>query len=97
VFDASQSSGRISSEKIEEITRNYFENYVISFSGGADINVELDPEDCEPETDCESGDELKVTVTYDYGLLVLPNLFKILGLDFNSTFALNGVSIMRRE
>ncbi|MDN3512649.1 MAG: pilus assembly protein [Candidatus Jettenia sp.] len=78
---------RVSADEIIAIVNNYCSNYLITFGTN-------NPPTTTPEwTGEESGNELTVTVTYDYDFLFLPNF--IAGLTGGRT--LSAVTVMRME
>ena len=87
VFDASQTSDRISDADIIQIARDYCEDNLITFGPAATPVVTITRAGNDP------GDDLTISVTYDYGFLILQNLIP----GFNSTINLGAESVMRME
>jgi Flp pilus assembly protein TadG len=87
VFDASQPTGRISNADIIQVAGNYCQNHLITFGAAAAPVIAL------TRAGNNSGDDLTVSVTYNYGFLVLQNLIP----GFNPTVDLRAESVMRME
>lgn len=74
--------------KSEDIASNYCAEHLITFgSGGLSIDVDPDPPNCPSK-----GDNLKVSLTYDYDFLLL-SAFKVI----NYPIHLEAVTTMRFE
>jgi Flp pilus assembly protein TadG len=87
VFDASETGNRISNADIAQIAQNYCASNLITFGATATPVITITRAGSTP------GDDLTVSVTYNYGFLVLQNLIP----GFNSSINLAAVSIMRME
>ena len=87
VFDPAQPDDRFSITDIKQIVLDYCANNLITFGTATAPNVVVTREGTLP------GDDLTVSVTYDYGFLVLDNLIP----GFNATITLGAQSIMRME
>lgn len=87
VFDASQPSDRISDADIIQIARDYCEDNLITFGAAATPVITITRAGNDP------GDDLTISVTYNYGFLILQNLIP----GFNSTINLGAESVMRME
>ena len=88
VFDASQQpSDRISDADIIQIALDYCEDNLITFGAAATPVIAITRAGNDP------GDDLTISVTYNYGFLVLQNLIP----GFNSTVNLGAESVMRME
>jgi len=61
---------RVDDAGILDVMDRYIANNLVTFGSTLSLNITIDPVD---RTDMDFGDELTVTVTYDYDFLVLPN------------------------
>ncbi len=61
---------RVDDAGILEVMDRYIAANLVTFGSTPSLNITIDPVD---RTDMDFGDELTVTVTYDYDFLVLPN------------------------
>jgi hypothetical protein len=87
VFDAAQAGNRISDTAIAQIARDYCANNLITFGATATPVVTI------TRAGNAAGDDLTVSVTYNYGFLVLQNLIP----GFSPTLSLGATSVMRME
>jgi Flp pilus assembly protein TadG len=88
VYDYSQSDGRVPFSTIRDVIHNYCDTHVISFGSGSVVTV--DP----PIYQTINGNTyLTISVSYNYGFLVMQNLIPF----FNPTLNLQAVSTMRME
>jgi Flp pilus assembly protein TadG len=88
VFDASNPpSHRISDADIGQVVLNYCQNNLITFGPSATPVVQITRVGNDP------GDDLTVSVDYNYGFLILQNLIP----GFSPTINLDAESIMRME
>jgi Flp pilus assembly protein TadG len=88
VFDASNPpTNRISEADISQVVINYCKDNLITFGPVAVPDIDVD------RTGVDPGDNLTVSVEYQYGFLFLQNLI----IGFKPTINLNAVSIMRME
>ncbi len=62
---------RVDDAGILEVMDRYIANNLVTFGSTPSLNITIDP--VEPRTGMDFGEELTVTVTYDYDFLVLPN------------------------
>ncbi len=60
---------RVDDAGILAVMNRYIANHLVTFSTTPSLAITIDPVD---RTDMDFGDELTVTVTYDYDFLVLP-------------------------
>ncbi len=60
---------RVDDAGILAVMNRYIANHLVTFGTTPSLAITIDPVD---RTDMDFGDELTVTVTYDYGFLVLP-------------------------
>jgi Flp pilus assembly protein TadG len=67
---------RLSKAEIEEIVRDYCQNFLVTFSSTPSLMVDADPE---PTETIPSGDYLTVTVSYRYSFLLVPAFIAELG------------------
>ena len=91
-------SPRMTEGEIEQVVLKYAQKHLITF--GDDIlsveDITIEPSSLEG---AKFGDDLKVTVNYQYDFLVLPN-FKNLGwvnADFPSLMDIKAVAVMKME
>lgn len=75
-------------DEISEIVANYCDAHLITFGAANTAVVAYAP----PATPV-SGDPITVTVSYDYGFLIVPNFIP----GFKPTIKMEGVSVMRYE
>ena len=64
-------SPRVSDGEIQNVVSNYCTNHLVTFGGANDPVVEIDPSG--DRTGSSFGEDLAVTVKYNYGFLVLAN------------------------
>ncbi len=62
---------RVDDAGILEVMDRYIADNLVTFGSTPSLNITIEP--VEPRTDMDFGDDLTVTVTYDYDFLVLPN------------------------
>ncbi len=60
---------RVDDAGILAVMNRFIANHLVTFGTTPSLDITIDPVD---RTDMDFGDELTVTVTYDYGFLVLP-------------------------
>jgi hypothetical protein len=84
---------RVSDSEIRDVVKKYAKDYLVTFGpdilGDEDINI--DPPD--PKTGVVFGDELKITVTYQYKFLVLSRLVAAI----TGPITLNAITVMKFE
>ncbi|MDX9785182.1 MAG: TadE/TadG family type IV pilus assembly protein [Desulfobacterales bacterium] len=80
---------RLTIDEIRTIAKDYCETHLITFGDASADDLKIKPlrEGDEP------GDNLTVTVEYDYDFLVIPNFIP----GFDPSITLTGVSVMRNE
>lgn len=81
---------RLSKAEIEEIVRDYCQNFLVTFSSTPSLTVDADPD---PTETIPSGDYLTVTVSYRYNFLLVPAFIAELGGGLN----LGASTTMRAE
>jgi len=64
-------ASRVDDAGILAVMDRYLVNHLITFGSTPSLDITIDPP--LPRTDMDFGDDLTVTVTYDYDFLVLPN------------------------
>jgi Flp pilus assembly protein TadG len=88
VFDASNPpANRITDADITQIVLNYCQDNLITFGPAATPVVAIS------RVGNEAGDDLRISVNYNYGFLILQNLIP----GFNATIQLAAASVMRME
>jgi Flp pilus assembly protein TadG len=87
VFDAAQAENRISNAAIAQIAQVYCADNMITFGTAAVPVVVV------TRAGTEAGDDLTVSVSYNYGFLLLHNLIP----GFSPTINLSAESVMRME
>lgn len=80
-------SPRVSDGEITAIVNNYCQNYLITFGSGGSLTTTIVREGS------NFGDDLTVTVNYNYGFLVLPNFIASLVNPMN----LSATTLMKME
>ena len=94
VFVDSETGSRLDQEQIGQVVNNYCANHLISFGGDpADPTVADTVTNPADASGVSAGDPLTVTVTYNYGFLVLPNFISELSGGINLT----AQTVMRYE
>jgi Flp pilus assembly protein TadG len=89
VFNAAKTGNRFTAAEIQQFAIDYCAEHVITFGAANDPVVTVTP-DPPPTT---PGAPLTVTVTWDYGFLVLQNFIP----GFDPTIKLGATSVMRME
>ncbi len=80
-------SPRLTSDQIKNVVNNYCKNYLISFEATNSLITDVSG------AGGSFGSDLTVTVTYQYGFLLLPNFLKGLTKQIN----LSASTVMRME
>ena len=93
VYVDASSGSRLDQEQIAEVVNNYCANHLISFGGDPGNPTVADTVTNPADGSGVAGNPLTVTVTYNYGFLVLPNFISELagGID------LTAQTVMRYE
>ena len=86
-FDAALAGNRISNADIGQVVQAYCQDHLITFGGAATPAVTV------TKAGNNAGDSVTVSVTYNYGFLVLQNLIP----GFNSNITLGAEAVMRME
>ncbi len=81
---------RVDDDGILEMMDRYIANHLITFGATPSLDITIEPVD---RTDMDFGDELTVTVTYDYDFLVLPNFVA----DFAGVQTLATTTVMKMQ
>lgn len=83
----------LTDDEIRGVVTNYCGNHLVTFGSPTSVVIDVTRMDKDNNGTISSGDELTVTVTYNYGFLVLPNLVtEIIG-----PMNLTGRTVMRME
>lgn len=77
---------------ITTVVDNYAQTFLMSLGGASSMTINVQRSDLNGDGMFDSGDELRVTVTYPYHFLILPSFVSSL-----SDFALAGSTVMRAE
>jgi Flp pilus assembly protein TadG len=80
---------RVTAGEISTIVFNYCANNLITFGDSPNLQVVVEPN---PTSGASFGDELTVTVTYNYDFLFIPNFTSI-----GRNFTLTAKTVMRYE
>lgn len=82
---------------IKQIVLNYAQNNLITFGNNVltDADITIDPD---PTSGASFGDELEVTVEFNYQFLAFPNIMELLkSYNWVNTMTLEGTSVMLYE
>ena len=86
-------SPRVTEAEIDQVVLAYAQNHLITFGGGT-----LTADDCDPVWEGMSfGDDLTVTVTYQYDFLILPNFGPLGWGSLSNPITIQAVTVMRLE
>jgi Flp pilus assembly protein TadG len=83
-----QADPRVPEGEIRQVALDYCEDYLVTFGAVNTPSINPPPPIC-----TQFGDDLTVTVTYDYGFLVIPNFIP----GFNKPLRLTAQTVMRCE
>ena len=83
--------------RVTQAVNSYCDNHLISFDANKSPTVLVDGDGNSNSDLAESGEDLTVTVTYDYQFLILPNLMQLLKGSLTHKIQLEAKTVMRFE